>query len=353
MRLVRTAQPKPDRTRAEDVRERRAQSTQQTARRVTRNVIQPARAVPQKPPVTVRGTTGSIPLHQKTRGKVRRQFYYSLGTTGAEIRLPAVPMLRPGWRLLSGFLVFLLGAALYLAYNAPALRVGLIEYSGLKRVKPADIEEIINLQNLPIFMVDTQKVTTDIQNFFPDLKDIRVQATLPASVKITAVERKPVLGWTNGDQTVWVDAEGYIFPPRGKVKNLLIIEADTQPPVVKSEEALLATPEEPGSLKDAKEAAAVANSTVYAQIMDPGIIFAAQGLKKHVPDGTIIIHTAKDGLGWSDPAGWSVYIGQNLDNIEMKMIVYEAIVAKLSDEGITPAVISVENVHAPYYRLEQ
>lgn len=353
MKLVRTAQPQTQRTRAEDARERRTQSSQQAARRVTRNVVQPAQQrVKTAPPVTVRGSSTGTPLHQKTRGKVRRQFYYSLGTTGAEVRLPSVPMIRPGWRLLSGFLVLLLGAALYFAYNLPLLQISDIQYEGFKRIKPADVEEIINLQNLPIFMVDTSQVTADLNKFFPDLKSVQVQVSLPAAVKLTAVERKPVLGWKTEEQTVWVDAEGYIFPPRGKVKNLLVIQADSQPPLVKSAEELLAATEEPGSLKNAKEVTP-AQEDLAAQIMDPAMIAAAQGLKKHVPDGTIIIHAAKDGLGWSDPAGWTVYIGQNLDNIETKMIVYEAIVAKLNEEGITPAVISVENVHAPYYRLEQ
>lgn len=351
MKLIRTAQPQTERTRAEDARQRRAQNSQQAERRVTRNVVQPTqRRTAQTPPVTVRG--GSVPLHQKARGKVRRQYYYSLGTTGAEVRLPSVPIVRPGWRLLSGLLVLLFGAAFYFAYNLPALQVNAIEYEGLKRIKPADIEEVIDLQNLPIFMVDASKVAADLARFFPDLKDVKIQVNLPASIKITAVERKPVLGWSTEDQTVWVDADGFIFPARGKVKNLLVIEADSQPPLVKTDEELLATPEEPGSIKNAKEVTP-AQEDLTTQIMEPAMISAAQGLKKHVPDGTIIIYTAKDGLGWSDPAGWTVYIGQNLDNIEMKLIVYEAIVEKLNEEGITPAVISVENVHAPYYRLEQ
>jgi hypothetical protein len=39
--------------------------------------------------------------------------------------------------------------------------------------------------------------------------------------------------------------------------------------------------------------------------------------------------------------------------MEMKLLVYQAIVDRLQKEGITPALISVENVHAPYYRLER
>jgi hypothetical protein len=39
--------------------------------------------------------------------------------------------------------------------------------------------------------------------------------------------------------------------------------------------------------------------------------------------------------------------------IEMKLNVYEAIVKRLRKEGAHPSMISVENVHAPYYRVER
>jgi hypothetical protein len=37
----------------------------------------------------------------------------------------------------------------------------------------------------------------------------------------------------------------------------------------------------------------------------------------------------------------------------MKMAVYQALVDQLKSEGIQPALISVEYVHAPYYRMER
>jgi hypothetical protein len=43
----------------------------------------------------------------------------------------------------------------------------------------------------------------------------------------------------------------------------------------------------------------------------------------------------------------------NLDNIDLKMTVYKAIVKRLKDEGIKPVLVSLENVDTPYYRLEK
>jgi hypothetical protein len=37
----------------------------------------------------------------------------------------------------------------------------------------------------------------------------------------------------------------------------------------------------------------------------------------------------------------------------MKLLVYKAFVKKIKDEGITPAFINLEHVHAPYYRMER
>jgi len=40
-------------------------------------------------------------------------------------------------------------------------------------------------------------------------------------------------------------------------------------------------------------------------------------------------------------------------DMEMKLSVYQAMVDRLQSEGIQPALISVEYVHAPYYRTER
>ena len=64
------------------------------------------------------------------------------------------------------------------------------------------------------------------------------------------------------------------------------------------------------------------------------------------------MYTAGHGLGWKDPRGWEVYFGMNLKDMEMKLRVYKTLVKRLGKEKIQPQLISVEYVHAPYYRLE-
>jgi hypothetical protein len=67
----------------------------------------------------------------------------------------------------------------------------------------------------------------------------------------------------------------------------------------------------------------------------------------------LILYDQEHGLGWNDPEGWQVYFGQDNGDIEMKLVVYKSLVEKLTQEGIFPTMISVDYVHAPYYRVEQ
>ncbi len=38
-----------------------------------------------------------------------------------------------------------------------------------------------------------------------------------------------------------------------------------------------------------------------------------------------MIYDPKYGMGWQDPRGWSVYFGQNTQDIDMKKKIYQAI----------------------------
>jgi hypothetical protein len=58
------------------------------------------------------------------------------------------------------------------------------------------------------------------------------------------------------------------------------------------------------------------------------------------------------GLGWQDPQGWMVFFGRNTSEITTKLLEYQTIIAALQERNITPALISLENLHAPFYRLE-
>ena len=59
------------------------------------------------------------------------------------------------------------------------------------------------------------------------------------------------------------------------------------------------------------------------------------------------------GIGWQDPAGWIVYFGLDGSDMLQKLQMYDAIVKDLQSRNVTPEFISVEFLHAPYYRMER
>jgi hypothetical protein len=87
-------------------------------------------------------------------------------------------------------------------------------------------------------------------------------------------------------------------------------------------------------------------------LLSPETVRAIVALVKIAPQGTVLVYNADHGLGWKDSRGWEVFLGEAVD-MENKLRVYQAIVNRLAADNLTPALISVEYVHAPYYRLKE
>jgi cell division protein FtsQ len=87
--------------------------------------------------------------------------------------------------------------------------------------------------------------------------------------------------------------------------------------------------------------------------LTPELVDSIIALGAKMPAETILVFDSEHGLGWNDPHGWEVFFGAEDQDMEMKLIVYQALVERLQNEGIQPALISVEYVHAPYYRMER
>ncbi len=305
--------------RSDKVRERRARKT---PRRTPRR-----RAVaPSPPPVVVRGNALAGLALQKKRGKrLRRRVDLPL-RGGADLVLPGIPIVHPGWRLLSAALSLLLGLTLFWAWGAAAYRVANIELAeGIQRITPDDVLLLIPLRGTPIFAVDAAMLTAQIKAGFPELAEPRVSVGLPAKIRIQAVERQPVLAWVQDGRTTWVDMQGVGFPPRGTADSLVTVLAEAAP--------------SPG---------AEASSRVS---VPPKIVEACLQVSNIAPEGVPLVYSQEHGLGWQDPLGWQVYFGHQLNDIEGKLRTYVAIVNYLQANDIHPVLVSLEYPQAPYYRL--
>ena len=267
---------------------------------------------------------------------------------------PAVKKrLKPGWRVLSLLLVSLFSYALLTAWQSPEYKVSAVSVSGLQRLNEEEILGVVNVNGMHIFAVEPEIIQEDITAAFPELRDIRVKISLPAQIETQVIERLPMIAWQSDESLIWIDTEGYLIPARGEAGNLLTIRANALPGY-----HLISSIEETGSTKFVRDKSsfkpnlsALAFFALPKQI-DGTLLTAILQLNAWMPEERTLLFQKVHGLGWSDVRGWDVYVGQKLEKINDKMVMYETIVRQLEKEGISPTMVSVEFLHAPYYRTD-
>jgi len=332
-------------TRADRIRARREQqSTDRIKQRTGAKVRYAAET-----PMTVRGGLGTPVLRRTAAQKVRRKIAIPVNKLGAEVILPAIPVIKPGWRLLSAILTLGLFATGIFMYNAPEFHVHAVEINGLQRLTAEDIKIRLNIAEASVFTLNPQQVEQNLLAAYPELYDISVKVLMPARVIINMHERIPVVGWRANDNTLWCDEEGVLFPPRGKSEQVLTIRVDGDLPLLMPE---LNVTGDQGSGYSQSILMERSDPLADYRRIDPVILRAAVQLSRTLPADTEIVYSQENGLGWRDNGSWNVYVGRNLDNLDVKLKVYDAMVKNFEKQGIQPAMISIEFLNAPFYRLE-
>jgi cell division protein FtsQ len=280
--------------------------------------------------VLIRREPGNLRAQEYRQGKQRKRLDVSLGTPGAEMRLPSIPTIHFGWRLFSALIAIALAGLMYYLWSAPTFRVQAAEVSGAQRVSAGDINMVLGISDEPIFLLNPEHLRQNVQKAFPEMAAITVEVKLPSTVQVTVQERQPVLLWQPPNRSpLWVDAEGVAFPPRGEVGPLVTVEGQFMTTTV---------------------------TTMGAETLprlNPKLVAAVLALSKQAPEGVTLVYDPEHGMGWQDPRGWQAYFGLDIENMDVKLKEYQALVDKLMNDGVTPALISVEFTHAPYYRLER
>jgi hypothetical protein len=240
------------------------------------------------------------------------------------------------------------------------------EVKGLERLTQADIEAALDIANVNAVEVNARDLSAALLKRYDILESASVSIGLPNTVTVRVKERAPVIAWKIGEETRWVDAKGFLFTPAGEPPQLLTVSSADQPPY-------FVTPEQTAALQAAQDALAAAkldrsDPEAYGKALlamdaakspdgprqiDPTLFEAATKLVGLLPEGTTLAYTQADGLGWIDAGGWEVHIGIDLTSFDQKFALYKGIIEQLNGQGITPALISVEHLDAPYYRLER
>jgi cell division septal protein FtsQ len=316
---------------------------------------------PYNPPVMVRSNMAAQAPAVRKRGKTRRRYDVALGIPGAEMRLPALPQVRVGWRLISLVMVALLGAALYHLWNSPKYQVGSVRVTGLQRISSDEVNADLNITGQTVFSLSPGALRLQLLKDFPELKSASVTVGWPNKVAVAVSERLPVLTWQQDGKILFVDADGMAFAPRPGEKPLgPLIQALSAPPVLLSGDQAaqasvqdqLAAINQSSAAGQAGKAVSPAQPAAIRPWLTPQMVTGILTLAKQAPKGTNVVYDRQHGLGWKDAGGWNVYFGDGQD-MAMKLNVYKAIVKQLKSEDITPTFISVEYVHAPYYQAQQ
>ncbi len=333
-------------SRAEQSRLRREKALDQRQEQAAQTIQRPI----QPAPVMVRKTAASSTSQAFRKGaaRPRKQIYYNLGTPGAEMRLPALPSLRTGWRSISGIASAILLALVIFIATSPALQVNAVAVEGLTRLTAEEIQTTLNLNNVPVFAIDRKEILRSLNGNFPELIDTRVAIGMSNQITITATERTPVIAWVTPEQTTWLDVEGVLFDPRGDLVPPLTVQSPVNPPL---DSAMLPY----GANTDGLMGALLQHLTAEIGLpphIQSDVLVALAVLNQRMPSITTYVYDPVEGLGWTDPAGWTVYMGVDLTDMDRKMQIYQAIVDEINRRGIRPVMISVVHPDAPYYRTE-
>jgi cell division septal protein FtsQ len=332
------------------------------------------------PPVMARGYNMEVPFQAKraTNKKTRRRVDVPLNVPGAEMRLPSLPMVRVSFRWVALLLGLVFLGALYYLWHAPFFRVEAAQIEGANRVKKSDINAILTASNKPVFALHPAEMEKNLLAAFPEFSSVVIKVSLPNSMLVNVVERVPVLTWRQGDEARLIDEAGFAFPMRLEASSPItsLVEAAGSPPSLgvspQDIAALVANDLQQAGTQAGKQAGTQAGTnqdkgngqtssvdrglasqtTSLQPFLKPEMVSAILAMSKVVPANVTLIYDANHGLGWQDERGWQVYLGDAQD-MEMKLRVYDALVQRLLSEEVQPALISVEHVHNPYYRLAQ
>jgi cell division septal protein FtsQ len=238
-----------------------------------------------------------------------------------------IPQFGPRW--VSAALTLILGFVLFAMWTASPFMVTSAIVRGNVRLSADLINSMLGTYGQPIFKAVPARIIDNLHAAFSDLQDINIRVQLPNRIIVDVVERAPVLAWYQDSVVTWIDASGVAFMPRGEVPGMVVVAANGAPALVAPDPKL----------------------PLYEQkFIDPAMVQALTVLARDVPTGMTMTFDPVYGMGWQDPRGWTVYFGQDSQEIPMKKVVYNAIVDTLTQQGVQPSLISVEYLNAPFYK---
>ena len=288
-----------------------------------------------------------------TKPSVNRRITIPLNQQGAEIEFSTLPVMRIGWRLLSAAIAAsALAAIIFLTLFT---RVEAAQVMGLSPLLTSEVQKYIQLEGKPTFLLEPVEIQNQIKKGFPEIESITIDLHFPDQVVITAEGRQPQYAWVIDEHVYLIDTKGIFYPadPGFSTQGLIVVDADTMPEMQlefeRSEDIIVeileytqpsgnATPTPPPTTRG------------NSYTVEPTVMYALEQILLYLPSEAVLKYDERHGFGWQDQQGWNAYFGFDLEQVDMKIAIYNSIVRYINYQGIDATLISVEYPHAPYYR---
>lgn len=272
----------------------------------------------------------SVPPERRIKSrrnrKPRRRLDLALrAEVGAEARLPAIPSIRIGSRLVSILLISVTILALRYSFTSSYFSVERATVLGNKILSHSQIRSIAQVDDKLVFLIDPHEIEERLSQF-PEVYKATVNLRWPNHVEIQVVEREPVVEWNDAGRIWWVSLDGVAFIQHGTWPELV---------QVKTTERTLQINKEP-----------------LDPVIAPRVVKAAVRLNSRLPEIATLQYDKERGLWLEDSNGWMVYFGIEGD-MDLKADVYRAMVEQLSEKQAQISLVSLEDQAAPYYRMKR
>ncbi len=237
------------------------------------------------------------------------------------------------WRWVSLGLVAAILIAGVIIFTNPAFYITRAEIGGLRYVPAEEVFYQTGVAGYHVLWVDPDAVARRVAAS-PSLDDARAVVQWPARLIILVREREPAIVWEQGGNRYWVDVQGHLMPLRREMPSLVR--------VINEGEAIPFRCPGPACTDESADAVTI----------DPAVVVGTQHLKTLRGNIDVLYYEPVRGLSYQDGRGWRGYFGVGAD-MDLKLAIYETLVANLESRGVHPVYIDVSNPDAPYYRTAQ
>lgn len=222
-----------------------------------------------------------------------------------------------------------------------------VPVEGSVTIPAHEIAQASGLAGVHVFAADPNLAAAAIADV-PGVISAEVSLSWPNEVAIRVVEDTPIAVWRQDGQSYWINSDGDLLPARTGSIGLLVIDAAG----VSRPEATVADEASAEAETAVVPPTPAGTTTAGPTFISKEVLAGALLLQQLRPELESLSYDPGSGLYFEDNRGWRASFGTGTD-MEQKVVVYEAIVASLTEEGITPSLISVSNQEKPYYRIGQ